>query len=405
MQLVYGKEKSLFAISLIISLLVWAVALVGTMGVLLLWVLAIFVLYLFTHSAFISYLKGTAVKVTENQYPDLYEAHKACCEKLEMKTIPDMYLLSADGILNALATRFLGRNFVVLFSNIVDALESRPEAVKFYIGHELGHIKQKHLLYGPLLFPASILPLIGAAYSRAREYTCDLHGLACSNNKDDAMYSMAVLAAGEKRWQTINMQSYLGQVAMTGDFWMSFHELLADYPWLSKRLSRIDAIANGTKAKSPRRSFFAWFFALFIPRLGMGASGGVVSIFVFVAIIGILAAIAIPAYQGYINKAHVAQSMQSGNEAKALLEDYIINNNQLPNNLKELGFSNSATDVADIKMNEEGGIVITFTSTNPSIGGETLIIKPYVEEQKLYWRCDLGTLDNKFRPAECLPVN
>ena len=105
-----------------------------------------FVFYLFVQSGFIAYLKGNAVHITENQYPEIYQMHLQCCEKLGIKTTPEIYLLNGDGILNALATRFLGRNFVVLFSDIVDALQRQPAAMKFYIGHELGHIKQKHLL-------------------------------------------------------------------------------------------------------------------------------------------------------------------------------------------------------------------------------------------------------------------
>jgi hypothetical protein len=45
-----------------------------------------------------------------------------------------VFLLNGDGIFNAFATRFLGRNLMVLFSDIVDAMEAQPEALNFYIG-------------------------------------------------------------------------------------------------------------------------------------------------------------------------------------------------------------------------------------------------------------------------------
>jgi Zn-dependent protease with chaperone function len=86
-----------------------------------------------------------------------------CSEKLELRPTPDAFILHAHGAFNALATRFLGRNFIVLYSDVVDALESNPDAVDFYIGHELGHIQRKHLVWGPLLWPALILPILGAA--------------------------------------------------------------------------------------------------------------------------------------------------------------------------------------------------------------------------------------------------
>lgn len=401
MTLVYKNEKPLFITSLVISLLVWLALLAGTVGILLVWVLIAFLIYLFVHSGFIAYLKGNAVKVSEEQYPDLYRMHRESCEKLKMDTIPELYLICSDGMLNALATRFLRKDFVVLYSNIVDALEERPEAVRFYIGHELGHIVQKHLVYGPLLLPSSILPLLGAGYSRAREYTCDLHGLACSNNKEDAMHAMAVLAAGERRWRNINFRHYLEQVALTSGFWMSFHELAGDYPWLSKRMARIEAVASGEKIELPRRHFFAWMLALFVPRTGAGASGGVINIMIVVAVIGILAAIAVPSYMGYVSRAQVEQAWEVGQDAQQKLEDYIIEHGELPANLKQVGFMVGDRPVrATYSMNNEGAIVITFTGA-ASIAGKTLLIQPYIENERLYWHCQEGTLGNQQRPQEC----
>lgn len=117
---VYSKEKSLFAILAIISGLIWAVLILATKGLALIYVLMFFIIYLFTHSAFISYLKGTAVEISPEQFPDLHKQYLACCERLEIKEPPRAYLLAADGMLNALATRFLRRNYIVLFSSIVE---------------------------------------------------------------------------------------------------------------------------------------------------------------------------------------------------------------------------------------------------------------------------------------------
>ncbi|MGH8746356.1 MAG: M48 family metalloprotease, partial [Burkholderiales bacterium] len=44
-----------------------------------------------------------------------------------------------------------GAHYIVLLSDVVDALESERGAIDFYIGHELGHIRRKHLLWGPVL--------------------------------------------------------------------------------------------------------------------------------------------------------------------------------------------------------------------------------------------------------------
>ena len=143
MPLTYGKENPLFVIALLISLVIWIGLIAVTFGVALLWVFIFFIIYLFAQSGFISYLKGNAVRLSEQQYPEIYQMHRQCCEKLNFKTVPEIYLLNGNGVLNALATRFLGRNFVVLFADVVDALQRKPGAMKFYLGHELGHIKRK----------------------------------------------------------------------------------------------------------------------------------------------------------------------------------------------------------------------------------------------------------------------
>ncbi len=310
MKLVYRHETPLFAFSLIFSLLFWLVLILGTLGVALVYVLLFFIFYLFVQSGFISYLKGTAVRITPQQFKDLSERVQACCQKLGMKRVPEAYLLHGDGIFNAFATRFLGRNFIVLYADVVDALEAHPGAINFYIGHELGHVHRKHLLWGPVLFPAGVLPILGAAYSRAREYTCDLYGLACCDDPKDATLGVAALAAGGKRWRTLDLPRYAAQAQASGGFWMSFHELTADYPWLVKRMARILSGSGQRAPKIPRRSLFAWLLALFVPRLGVArGGGGLVSLMVVVAIVGILAAVAIPSYQQYVAQAQSAETM------------------------------------------------------------------------------------------------
>jgi len=220
MDLTYKNEKKLFLIILIFSLFVWTLILVGTFGLALIYLLFGFLIYLFVQSAFISYIKGTGVKVSDQQFPEFHAQYKECCQKLNITDSPELYILNSDGILNALATKFLKRHYVVLYSSVIDALKKYPDGVNFYIGHELGHIKKGHLNWTILTFPGRALPLVGAAYSRAREYTCDLHGLYCCKQPKDAAYAMAVLATGTEFWDKLNINEYMDQSKDTGSFWM-----------------------------------------------------------------------------------------------------------------------------------------------------------------------------------------
>lgn len=400
MNLLYKNEKKLFTIMLVISVLAWIGLLVGTMGLVLIYVLAFLVFYLLAQSAFISYLKGTGVEITAEQFPDLHEKVVACSNKLGMEKIPAAYLLHMGGAFNALATRFLGKNFIVLYSDIVDALEEHPDALNFYIGHEVGHLKQKHLIWGPVLIPAAFLPVIGTAYSRAREYTCDRHGLAVCAEPASAQLGLAAIAAGAKRWRSMNQETYIAQTKHTSGFWMSLHELISDYPWLTKRIAAIRALANGEEVKQPRRHLLAWFFSLFIPRFGVG---GAASGIVVIAMIGVLAAISIPAYQEYMVKAQVAQAINVGRDATTAVEKYYYKSGRIPANLKKAGFvlPANATSVQDIEVNPENAMVF-LTLAIPAQQGKTIAFVPSLDDNKrILWRCASKEVSANLLPKDC----
>ena len=125
MDLVYKNEKQLFIISAVIASILWLAITVGTVGVILIYLLLGYLFFLFTHSAFITHLKGNGVRITEQQYPDLYDSLKRNAEKVGLHHVPEAYLLRTD-FFNALATRFRGRNFVVLFTDVVDGSDVLP---------------------------------------------------------------------------------------------------------------------------------------------------------------------------------------------------------------------------------------------------------------------------------------
>lgn len=401
MSLIYKNEKHLFIILLIISLAIWGGLIVGTAGIVLVYIASFFLFYLFAQAGFISYLKGTAVEITPEQFPDLHKHISECCQKLELPKVPEAYLLHADGAFNALATRFLGRNFIVLFSDVVDALEAHPDALNFYIGHEIGHIKRNHLLWGPVVAPAAFLPLIGAAYSRAREYTCDRHGLAACHNPDSAPLGLAALAAGGNRWRTINIDRYVLQTRDSSGFWMSLHELISDYPWLTKRVAAVQTLAKGNEPKQPSRHPIAWLLALFVPRLGVG--GGAGSGIVTIAVIGILAAIAIPAYEDYTTRAKLSQAISEAREATNAVADYYQTNNALPQTLEQAGYNPSyiPPGIQPITMDANTGSIKIIIDI-PAHLGKTIELVPSIDDNKqIVWRCGSSNLDSKLLPVDC----
>jgi len=398
MDLTYKHEKTLFLISAIISALVWLIITVGTFGVIFVYILIGYLFFLFAHSAFISQLKGNGVHITEEQFPELYQSIQKNAEKVGLKDTPDAYLLRT-GFFNALATRFRGRNFIVLFTDVVDALEQQPSAIDFYIGHELGHLHRKHIQWSSFLFPAAIFPLLGAAYRRSQEYTCDRYGAYCSNSDADVVTAMSAMAAGDSRWSTLNLNAYLNQIKDTNGFWMSFNELTNDYPWLTKRMAAALAYRKQENVSFPSRNWFAWLLSLFVPRLGLGsAGGGGFGLMIVVAIIGILAAIALPAYQQYTQRASISSAYVY---AKPLQEEITAftraNGGQLPNSLAELGLN--ANDLSNTLVHE-GGVITVEVLLNDT-DEQFLIFAPEFDGNDIRWICSGSNLEPKLLPAQC----
>lgn len=405
-ELVYPGERTRFAITATLAILFWIAIIVGTLGIALLYVLLFFVAYVFAQSAFISYLRGSAVRITREQFPELHAQLEDCCARLEMKELPEAYLLNADGFFNALATRFLGRNYVVLFSSVVDALEQRPAALNFYIGHELGHIRRNHLGWGPVLAPMAWLPLLGAALRRAEEYTCDRHGLRCCSDPADAYAGMAALAAGHSRWPRLNMAAYQEQRFDVTGFWASFHEFTSDYPWTVKRAWALEQLTKGQEPRQRARNFFAGVLALFVPRVP-GAGGGT-GLLMLVAIIGIMAAIAIPAYQDYIRRASTTVVTSHAAADGELLEAYALRERKWPTTLDEIGLPETGFDAAgaqiEILLGDDGALNYRFNGAG--FAGQTLSMVPQPEMQGeellgLSWQCASADMPAKWLPQNC----
>ena len=144
--------------------------------------------------------------------------------------------MQQDGAINAFATRFLRTHIVVLFSDLLEACRDNDAARDMIIGHELGHVRAGHLFGHWLLLPAMFIPFVGAALSRAREFTCDRYGLAAAGDEEGALLGLTILAAGGRYAPRVNRLALARQRQQMASGWMIVGEWLATHPPLSKRL-------------------------------------------------------------------------------------------------------------------------------------------------------------------------
>ena len=193
---------------------------------------------LLAHGLALGRIRGNAVRVSERQFPLLQRFGVAHARKLGLSKVPAIYVMQSGGLLNAFATRFLGRDFVVIYSDVLEMALARGEAaVGFIVAHELGHISRGHLKHRWLTAPGRFLPYLGPAYSRACEYTCDRLGAFCQ--PDGAIAGLLALAAGKRLHAHMDVREYAAQAVSDHGFWVRRAELISSHPLLPKRVAAL----------------------------------------------------------------------------------------------------------------------------------------------------------------------
>ena len=128
-----------------------------------------------------------------------------------------------------------------------------------------------------------------------------------------------------------------------------------------------------------------------------------IELMIVVAIIGILAAIAIPAYQDYTKRAHVSEGLSLAAGAKTAVSEFYSTNNTWPANNTSAGLaaSNTITGNAVTAVGVAASQITVVYNSKVDATSNTLILGATVNGGAIVWSCKGGTVDQKYRPSNC----
>ena len=131
-----------------------------------------------------------------------------------------------------------------------------------------------------------------------------------------------------------------------------------------------------------------------------------IEIMIVVEIIGILAAIAIPAYQDYTIRSQVSEGLNLSAGAKAAISEYFMDSGNFPASNGDAGLEAAGNIrgnyVTSVNVSGAGIITVTYgNQANTAIATQNLTLTPSANAGSVSWTCLRGSLAAKHVPSAC----
>ena len=131
-----------------------------------------------------------------------------------------------------------------------------------------------------------------------------------------------------------------------------------------------------------------------------------IELMIVIAIVGILAAVALPAYQDYTVRAKMSEVLARGSEAKTALAEWFSAKGRLPSNANSAPFNTGpagkvrgvAWNVAQTRIE----LTVASSGTDPAVVGDTIFLGvARTLNSVVTWTCAPGTIEQKYLPGSC----
>ncbi len=199
-------------------------------------------------------LLGSAVKVTDQQFPRVFEAARKAADALGLR-LPPVYVAPTTWSLRARALGTDDAPYVVVNAQLADRLTD--DELVATIGHELGHVQNGHVLYATSLHYLTqsavffvrwiVQPAIMTlqAWSRRAEISCDRAALLAVKDLPTALSTIIKLELGLDQGAAFNLDEYLKAMPDTQQGFGRYAELFRSHPYLPKRVQALRLFAEG----------------------------------------------------------------------------------------------------------------------------------------------------------------
>ena len=197
-------------------------------------------------------LLGTAIKVSDQQYPRVFEAAKAAGAALHVR-VPVIFAAPTSSI----KVKVLGTDDAPhLIVNLELAEKLDDTELIAAIAHELAHIQNGHILYTTALHYLNtsaaffvrwvIQPAIMTlqAWSRRAEITCDRASLLAVRDVDKTLQAMVRLDLGLEKGSAFNAEEYLRALPDVKKGIGRFAEAFRSHPYVPKRVQAVRLFAE-----------------------------------------------------------------------------------------------------------------------------------------------------------------
>jgi Zn-dependent protease with chaperone function len=214
----------------------------GEEEMLLFWILFIPFILFFMMYFYFAMTRAYAIRVTERNFPEIYEKSVEYAARLGLRKVPAVYIEQQNGVINAFAAAVFGKRYAMLNAELVDVsyMEHKDfDTVFFILAHEFGLIYYKHVTfaYNFWVFIPHLIPIFGTLHSRSMEYSCDRVAQLLLGR--DGASEFMVITAGRHLYKYVDVEDYLATAKKERGISTWLVNLFATHPITPKRIAAL----------------------------------------------------------------------------------------------------------------------------------------------------------------------